>query len=125
MQEVFLCRGSFQPKIVMGKIAKTISDNIYLEPIIPGELFEIRYRVIMHHDNILNKMYPLGQAQQRYNNTICQVKKMILGKIAKGHLQAIKKIDSVWNQELIEGKIRLLTKESFDVISLEKPTAFT
>ena len=35
------------------------------------------------------------------------------------------KINSVLNQELIERKIRLLTKESFDVISLEKPTAFT
>ena len=31
----------------------------------------------------------------------------------------------MWNRELIEGKIRLLTKESFDDISLVKPTAFT
>ena len=109
----------------MGKIPKSISDNIYLEPIIPNQLYEIRYNVLMRHDNILDKMYPLAEAQYRYSSACCQVKKIILGKVSKGHLEAIKKIDSVLNRERVDGKIELLTKKKFDVISSQKPMAFT
>ena len=88
-------------------------------------LYEIRYNVLMRHDGILDKMYPLSEAQHRYSSACSQVRKMIQGKVGKGHLQAIKKIDTVWNKERVDGKIEVLAKEQFDIISTQKPTAFT
>ena len=50
---------------------------------------------------------------------------MILGKVIKGHLELIKKKYSVWNRGRVDGKIEMLTKKKFGVISSQKPTAFT
>ena len=40
----------------MGKIAKSISENISLETVIPDKLYGIQYEVFMRHDRVLNKM---------------------------------------------------------------------
>ena len=111
-------------KTSMCKIAKSISETIYLETIMPDQLYEIQYEVLMRHDKILNKMYPLDQAQARYSSACFQVHKMILGKIAKRYLGAVIKINMIFNKEFVDGKIQLLPKKQFDALPLEKPTAF-
>ena len=57
----------------MGSIAKSISENISLDTIVSEKLFEIKYEVLMRHEKVLNKMYPVSQAQTRLSSSCSQV----------------------------------------------------
>ena len=88
----------------MRAIALLITDNITAGNL-GCNILEVSYNVLMRHEGVLSKMYPPKEATSRLNSDIRQTSKMIQGKCNKGHLESIKKVNLILNQELLEGKI--------------------
>ena len=61
----------------------------------------------------------------RYQAACNQVARMIQSKVKKGNLADIMKISKVWEDDILEGKVKLLPLDKFRSIAQVRPTGFT
>ena len=50
---------------------------------------------------------------------------MIRSKVQKGHLEGVLKVQGIWNDKIIEGKVRKMYFSEFEAINKIKHCAFT
>ena len=86
---------------------------------------KVQYDVVFRDKTALLKMYPPSKAMSRFKSACGQVGSMIRSKVKKGNLNDILKISNIWEQEVWEGKVKLLPFNEFKELAQLNPTGFT
>ena len=109
----------------LGILAKEISNNLKAHEISKDRLYQLQYDVVFRDKDVLLKMYPPCKALSRFKTACGQVASMIRSKVKKGNLNDILRISKIWEQEVLEGKVKLLPFNQFKELAKLNPTGFT
>ena len=109
----------------MGALASEINNSLTALEIFKDSLYKIEYNVIFRDKSILPQMYLLSKSLSRFHCATRQVSSMIKSKVRKGHLEGVFKVQDIWNDKIIDGKVRTMNFSEFEAASKIKHCAFT